>query len=1011
MLTLVLSSVAHADWRTFEDVPEWAQRGNLRWVITGSSGRDLPAAQQLIDQGINLLWGSYGAADAGVRDFLVDHGVHRTNYICSTGLFWNPNDEVDLLKQYPPLKEGLVLRPDGGRLIIYDNPWDRDGATRRFAGCRIAPAWLEYQKRRMTLIAEGGEPFADDPVYHKMTSGPVEPLHAFFFDNAFSLECYCPHCQAAWREQCVEQFGIEVPDPRDYPDERVRAAWDEFFLDANAAYYRKLKEHAHAMDPPRLMAPNWVHGYPENFYLMERAEPDIVLVELGGGGERPWGRSEFSYKLALAATHGKAMANIWCFPAARPRLDLTRPTRPLLWTGDTRSTELTLAEGMASLGSYMTLGPPELNHFYAQYRDLYVNAQPASEVAIVYSVATEIWRRRVWDTQLHTFLGPHWWVGMDYTPAAHVKHLADRLSELGIPYDVLVESDLDPARLSQYRCLILPDVQCLSDKHAKALRAYVDSQPNGKPNSLLILGELGSRDEHGIRLPRKTVEQRLGDLSTTTRATILRPANFELTGYVADGWSGRIVAGPPTAAGHAATAEFVVRPDALPQGDGDYDLIVRSYDSSRGTGSLQLALNGQILKQWNLDRQSDDWRWLRIRNVALTDGDTMAVIGTVDKGELCYIQDVRIIKPIRTPTHHADTARTRIVIDPSPTPTIGTTELRHALSAINGLHLAWRTSRSTDDVYVNPLRPAGTNILALHLLNSSMQEQYHATILDHPECVAQHTIALDDVQLEAMNDPVVSLLGFTSYWSQTFMARQVDRQPYRADLAKLYPRLPDDQLPRHIDPDQLRLEITVNGEPAGQMLAQDIVEGWTHVKVDRKLLRVGQNQVELRVAGDTGFRRSYYGLLIDATNVDDASRWTAPPWPDHQSQSADDLSPFAGVQRGRFMMMLRDVKDDSLPTYQAKHAPAQDIVIDIPPMFGDDPVAVLLAPGDDAPSWLPVNKVDRPGPTDAPASDGGTSRLTGTGPIHQITVPRVDIYAVILLARDADELKSLLAPR
>ena len=1008
LLTLILSGIVRADWRTFEDVPAWAQRGNLRWVITGSGGRDLAAAQQLVDQGINLLWGSYGAGDASVLDFMVKHDIRRTNYICSTSLFWNPNDKGSPLELYPPLREGLVLRPDGGRRIIYDNPWDRDGGTRRFAGCRIAPAWLEYQKRRMTLMAEGGQPFADDPVYHAMTSGPVEPLHVFFFDNPFSLECYCPHCQAAWRRQCVEQFGIEVPDPRQYPDERVRAAWDEFFLDANAAYYRKLKEHAHAMDPPRLIAPNWVHGYPENFYLMERADPDIVLVELGGGGERPWGRSEFSYKLALAATHGKALANIWCFPPARPRLDLYRPTRPLLWSGQTRSAELTIAEGMACLASYMTTGPAELNQFRAQHRNLYVNAQPAAEVAIVYSVATELWRRRTWNTDLPTFLGPHWWVGMDYTPAAHVKHLADRLSELGVPYDVLVESDLDLAKLSQYRCLILPDVQCLGVDHADALKAYVEQETDGNRNALIVLGELGIRDEHGVLLPRDVARQRLGELSTVTRATTLHPADFDLTGYLTDGWTGRIVAAPPMAQRGAATAQVTVQHDMLPQGDGEYDLTLRGYDNSRGTGSLRLLLNGQLLKQWALDRQSDEWRWLKVSNVVLTEGDTLAIAGTVDRGELCRIQDVRIIKPIGERDQMASDTHGRAVFDPSPTPTLSTLDLRNALGAVDGLHLAWRTSRPGDDVYVNPLRPDGTGVLALHILNASVQERYHATVLDHPDCAAQRTITLTDGQLAAMKEPVISLLGFTSYWSQTFMARQVGRQPYRPDLAKLYPKLPEHQLPRHTDPDQLRLEIQINGRPAGQVLARHIVDGWTHLKVGRDLLRVGTNRIDLRVAGDTGFRRSYYGLLIDTTAVDDSSKWTAAPWPDHQPDGPEDLSPYVGVQRGGFMMVLRDASDNSLPTYQARHVPARGIVIDVPPIFGDEPVAVLLAPGDDAPTPLPVHTVDRRRALRAPTLDVVPFHLSGAGQIHQIRAPQIDIYAVILLARNADELDQVL---
>src|SRR5689334_424604 len=102
---------ASADWPEAQDVPAWAHRGALRWVQGGAP--DAAHARDMIDQGINLLWGDYGTHSSELIAFLRAGGVHRTTYICSTSIFWDPKDPANIFAQFPPLKQATALEPNG----------------------------------------------------------------------------------------------------------------------------------------------------------------------------------------------------------------------------------------------------------------------------------------------------------------------------------------------------------------------------------------------------------------------------------------------------------------------------------------------------------------------------------------------------------------------------------------------------------------------------------------------------------------------------------------------------------------------------------------------------------------------------------------------------------------------------------------------------------------------------------------------------------------------------------
>ncbi|MHB0937094.1 MAG: beta-galactosidase trimerization domain-containing protein [Armatimonadota bacterium] len=966
ILGMLCALSAHASyWTTHEDLPDWLHRGNLRWVQAGAS--NMEQAQSLVNQGFNLLWGGYGTEDPKLIDFLTGNGVHRTVYLCSTSLFWNPNDKENLFAQFPPMLQGTVLERDGTRKVIYANPWDRDGATRRFAGCRLSPQYLEYQQRRMELFARGGQPFPDDPVYKAMQSGPVPPLHVYFLDNPFMLKCYCPVCQDAWAAYCQKRFGTVVADPETCGDERIRNAWDFFWLDANAKYINNLKQYANNMPEKRFIAPNWIHGYPEYYYMMEHSDADVVLVELGGGGERPWGRSEFSYKVASAATDGKALVNIWCFPAARPRLDLRRPALPFI--GGERAPQasyLTCAEAAANLSSYLSTGPAQFNKFLKQYRHLYGDAQPASSVALVYSTNTELWRRRVYHVDGTKFLGPDWWIGMDYTPTAHVKHFADRLTEQGVPYDVLVDRQFTPEQLASYKCVILPDVQCVTPEGARALRQFAS---NG--GTVLVSENFSLRDFEGNLLSRGDALRQGGALATANRLTVIRPDQLTLENFAADGGDGRIAVLPSRVGkGIPNTASLRLQREQIPEGEGPFLVKVSCFDSSLGSGAVSLNLNGIRQATLKLDHQSDEFRPLTVKLNKLKAGDVLTLKADPDAGELCWIEEIRI----QAPQQMVRTGNGFVLFEPEPLNSLDDVHLLRLLTDARAFDIRLTPASPRDDVFINVLRPAKSGALTMHVLNSTTNDMHQATILDHSACAARKQLALTTEQRNTLTKPVVSLLGFTPYWTQTYLAREVLKQPYL-----------------HKEQTKAWVTVSVNGTEVGRLPLGKMADDWTDVPVDPQLLK-DNNTVEVRVAGDVGFARSYYGLLIDPGSEARDSHWTPGPWVEHNLASPDDLSPYAGDQRGSYMIYLRNAGDKAgVPEYNLAHQAIDGPTVTLPAAGFEKPAAAFLTPD---------------GETQAPPVPLEVKR---NGKMLSIQLPKIDVYGVVVLAGSEEELQALLA--
>lgn len=134
--------------------------------------------------------------------------------------------------------------------------------------------------------------------------------------------------------------------------------------------------------------------------------------------------------------------------------------------------------------------------FVGRRRWLFVDRGSVADVAIVQSLACTFWRRC---TSLRA-------------PVAHLDCFAAaarRLEEWHVPYDALVLGHPDlyddgPSlgRLRQYRCVVLPHVDCLSDRQVAALSRYVE-----QGGRLVLIGDVGVNDEELRARPRSGADR------------------------------------------------------------------------------------------------------------------------------------------------------------------------------------------------------------------------------------------------------------------------------------------------------------------------------------------------------------------------------------------------------------------------------------------------------------------------------------------------------------------------
>ena len=469
VLALLAASVAAAHWLDQKELPEWAQPGRVRWCLCYATPK--PQILDFVSEAKqNLLQGEY-LEGSPCADLARKLGIRGMTYIPLT---WN-YDGGKIFDRYPELREAEAMKADGSRLFEYH--------AGRYTGCYNQPGFRARRMAELDGIAKSA---------------------AIFFDSTSLVPCHCYVCRKKFREFCLKNLGREAPLPsydgvrRTTPEDR---AFYRFRIESVVDYFGGIREHLRKNNPPNLICPNlhWENAW--HIELIARGVPDIVFFE--EEGHPPFRKKFMGYKIAQAASHGKTVGQLIYLPpevrSERGHLEEDHSNAglaeqayhaPLL----PEEIMLGVAEAQACNGVYIpaySIEPatPLLNRtdpiasaclealkkyyeFIEKHDPLYLGAKPGSDIALLYPIRSQLWH--------------------PLPLSEDVVAVADLLTTAGMPFEVIVDDDLDPKLLGRVKVLIVPGATCLNARHGTAIRAYIAG--GGRA---VISEQMGAYDENG----------------------------------------------------------------------------------------------------------------------------------------------------------------------------------------------------------------------------------------------------------------------------------------------------------------------------------------------------------------------------------------------------------------------------------------------------------------------------------------------------------------------------------
>lgn len=478
-LLLLLPVAACAHWTDPTDQPDWARRGfcqwghganidgRIKWTASGF-GVDVPNAKLLLYCDRNLMQ-TVAYTDAEAQAIGEGGGLKRQPYICSKTIWWRRE-----FPKAPQLERCTVVNRDGTRVLLYNNP-------ERYGGCYSSPIWLQYMKQRVDQM---------------MTHQDQGAIHSIFFDNASNYDCYCPDCQARFREWSREKYGQEQELLKLPQTPEGRFLKQYFDADMAVEFFRNVKAYsAQRYSPDILISPNIGIGYGWADYLVNKGATDLVMIEQGFTLP-PTDSTVLKYKLGLAASHGKTTGQLLGLSELLRReralaLDKNNEMGILESFVYPEEHKLALAEAAATGGTDILsfalreqkitandapyqVQMREAIHQYTQFQKQHLawwdRAQPGAKVAVVQSIMTQL---------------------QDRSPIA-LRGVCEALGRAGVPYEVLIEEDLTPEQLAGFQLVILPGVKLLGRQQCEALLQYAQ-----RGGGVAVIGNSVSADELG----------------------------------------------------------------------------------------------------------------------------------------------------------------------------------------------------------------------------------------------------------------------------------------------------------------------------------------------------------------------------------------------------------------------------------------------------------------------------------------------------------------------------------
>lgn len=516
-------------------LPEWFERGRIRWawggweppemyrragsLSGGVNGRALWAhrwwdylhseehVREMASMGINLITTHYYKGfglEAEAEEMertreLVKlchaHGIHVLGYCQQTTVY-----PETILDEIPDLRDHVQYDPEG-RLRYYG----RTGYF-RWQGDLTSEVFIGYLKRVIT---------------HGLTEIGLDGVE---WDGT-QYNCHCERCIAAFREflnekyagRAHELFGLRNFDhalapPHIAGNDPMYQAWLHFRVSVMHGRLRELYAHAKSVREDAIFA-TYPHTPQFSRPDRDRTMPPVAdYMDLATSETHEMPRVEEDGRLIGSVRHIKQ-----CSAMGVP----TFVTAWILYPGGYRAPEnaqevkLSIAESACygghpfpatwanrpwgREGKALYLSPergPALRRymrFFADHEDLYAGSQSLANVGVFYSTPSTDFDRDV--------------------AQAHIQGLEQVLLQHQIPFGIIFnEQGLSDA---QYRLICVPNQRLLSDEVCALLIAHLD-----RGGALLLTGEPGRFDEYH----RERAVDAFADLKGHERVTWLEDA-------------------------------------------------------------------------------------------------------------------------------------------------------------------------------------------------------------------------------------------------------------------------------------------------------------------------------------------------------------------------------------------------------------------------------------------------------------------------------------------------------
>ncbi len=882
LIAAIAASSCSAHWTEQPDLPDWAQRGTLNWSLHYSR-----ANRELVDlfaDGHQTLihGGSFDSEETG--DYAEQLGLRYMPYVCSRTL------TTTNMEQSPELQQAVMLKEDRSEFLAYNNPVRRYGSLH-------PDTWPNYVRERIQRVRE------------------FPNVWAIFFDNAFApQDDHRDENVAAWQAWARER-GIDPGDDVPYLYQGEQAAQSRAFSrDALIDYHRGLQQYCHAQDPPLLNCPNSGNDY--GLAALEAGVLDLMFYE--NGRHAPFFNNAFLYKKGLAASHGKPTAMLSYIPESvgdkRGVRTWHEGMHHFFYPSSPHAEEfaVAIAEAASVGGNYVTcysLFPalpitdttdPFNQRIYREIKrmytfldinsELYAGAQPGSDVAVLYSSDTGLQNRHL----------------------ANYDALGEAITHAGIPYEVVVPSDLTGDGMTGVRTLLLPNVLYISEAAVAGALKFV--QDGGRA---IITGDFATYNEDGVATQSAAAAELLAPLGLVSRAV----REWELDGFE-----------PESIAQIKAVRDGATASMTFDGVAGDYVAHIAMTDENDGTSAFELAAAGRTVFEGMLDEEDNQTRWHATPAFALKPGDVVTLTAHPDGGEPCRTRAVTLVRA--DASGGARCGRGRVAYQP-----VGLEALDSA--ALLGTLAPQAVLADPGEVMVNVMDVPAMGLTTVHLVNYGLEYEVanpglYTTDDGTPEArvffggegrVVRKRITIGD--LDEVADPVLQVHGFGIG---------------EADAA---------------------LAVTINGQPAARIAHADFAQrSWHEVPIPRDLL-TDDNTIEIRAEGELDGVAAWIQIDIDTDTNEGGSSLSSDGG---NTFSADDLSPDLKDQTGEYMIRIKDRSPGQFdedpanlvqnPGFEQVVVPHSETQITVPPaegfsvlLDGEAQTCLAISP-DGPPQWV-----------------------------------------------------------